>query len=141
MARRCRLTSFFRIFVIIPIWIVLGTVSGGAWGWAGGHSIPAWPTGALARAGCCSSPPLLMIGLADEIDAAIGEAVKGLRACGYSWAEIGSRLGITRQAVQQRWGQRQDQPMPHYGDVGYRSWAASCSHPLTTPPQVRRSAR
>jgi len=32
MARRCRLTSFFRIFVIIPIWIVLGTVSGGAWG-------------------------------------------------------------------------------------------------------------
>jgi hypothetical protein len=41
MATRCRLTSFFRIFVIIPIWIVLGTVSGGAWGWAGGHSIPA----------------------------------------------------------------------------------------------------
>jgi hypothetical protein len=24
--------------VIIPIWIVLGTVSGGAWEWAGGHS-------------------------------------------------------------------------------------------------------
>jgi hypothetical protein len=36
--RRCRLTSFFRIFMIIPIRIVLGTVSGGAWGWAGGHS-------------------------------------------------------------------------------------------------------
>jgi len=34
------------------------------------------------------------------------EAVKGLRARGYSWAEIGSRLGITRQAAQQRWGQR-----------------------------------
>jgi hypothetical protein len=32
-----------------------------------------------------------------------GLAVKGLRACGYSWAEIGSRLGITRQAAQQRW--------------------------------------
>jgi hypothetical protein len=32
------------------------------------------------------------------------EAVKGLRACGYSWAEIGSRLGITRQAAQQRCG-------------------------------------
>jgi hypothetical protein len=42
--------------------------------------------------------PVLMVGLADEIDAAIGEAVKGLRARGYSWAEIGSRLGITRQA-------------------------------------------
>ena len=27
-----------------------------------------------------------------------------LRGCGYSWAEIGSRLGITRQAAQQRWG-------------------------------------
>jgi hypothetical protein len=24
---------------------------------------------------------------------------------GYSWAEIGSRLGVTRQAAQQRWGQ------------------------------------
>jgi hypothetical protein len=46
----------------------------------------------------------LMIGLSDEIDAAIGQAVTGLRAFGYSWAEIGSRLGITRQAAQQRWG-------------------------------------
>jgi hypothetical protein len=44
---------------------------------------------------------VLMVGLADEIDASIGEAVKGLRARGYSWAEIGSRLGITRQAAQQ----------------------------------------
>jgi hypothetical protein len=40
-----------------------------------------------------------MVGLADEIDNAIGEVVKGLRARGYSWAEIGSRLGITRQAA------------------------------------------
>jgi len=46
----------------------------------------------------------LMASLADELDAAIAEAVKGLRACGYSWAEIGSRLDITRQAAQQRWG-------------------------------------
>ena len=43
-------------------------------------------------------------GLADEIDAARAEVVKGLGAYGYSWAEIGSRLGITRQAAQQRWG-------------------------------------
>ena len=42
--------------------------------------------------------------LADEIDTAIAEAVKGLRAFGYSWAEIGARLGVTRQAAQQRWG-------------------------------------
>jgi hypothetical protein len=48
----------------------------------------------------------LMLGLAEEIDTAIAEVVKGLRDCGYSWAEIGSRLGITRQAAQQRWGSR-----------------------------------
>jgi hypothetical protein len=42
--------------------------------------------------------------LAAEIDTAMGQAVTGLRAKGYSWAEIGTRLGITRQAAQQRWG-------------------------------------
>ena len=41
---------------------------------------------------------------AAEIDTAIGQAVTGLRATGYSWAEIGLRLGVTRQAAQQRWG-------------------------------------
>ncbi|MFF0350584.1 hypothetical protein ACFYP0_23085 [Micromonospora arida] len=45
-----------------------------------------------------------LIALSSVIDDAIGEAVIGLRAFGYSWAEIGSRLGITRQAAQQRWG-------------------------------------
>jgi hypothetical protein len=47
---------------------------------------------------------VLLVGLAEEIDAAMAEAVKGLRAHGYSWAEIGARLGISRQAAQQRWG-------------------------------------
>ena len=46
----------------------------------------------------------LMTDLAAEIDTVISQAVTGLRAFGYSWAEIGSRLGITRQAAQQRWG-------------------------------------
>ena len=46
----------------------------------------------------------LMTGLAEEIDTAISQAVQGLRGFGYSWAEIGSRLGVTRQAAQQRWG-------------------------------------
>jgi hypothetical protein len=46
----------------------------------------------------------LMLGLSAEIDDAIAQAVHGLRGFGYSWAEIGSRLGITRQAAQQRWG-------------------------------------
>ena len=45
----------------------------------------------------------LMLGLSAEIDTAIAQAVTGLRGSGYSWAEIGSRLGITRQAAQQRW--------------------------------------
>jgi hypothetical protein len=47
---------------------------------------------------------ILMFGLSAEIDTAISQAVKGLRESGYSWAEIGSRLSITRQAAQQRWG-------------------------------------
>ena len=45
-----------------------------------------------------------LIGLADDIDDAIQRAVSGLRIAGYSWAEIGARLSITRQAAQQRWG-------------------------------------
>jgi hypothetical protein len=42
--------------------------------------------------------------LAQDIDAAIRQAVTGLRRAGYSWAEIGIRLGVTRQATQQHWG-------------------------------------
>lgn len=45
-----------------------------------------------------------MAELSGVIDAAIYQAVAGLRERGYSWAEIGSRLGVTRQAAQQRWG-------------------------------------
>ena len=45
----------------------------------------------------------LMTGLADELDEAIAQAVKGLHVQGYSWTEIGDRLGITRQAARQRW--------------------------------------
>jgi hypothetical protein len=46
----------------------------------------------------------LLTGLSADIDTAIHAAVTGLRQRGYSWAEIGTRLGITRQAAQQRWG-------------------------------------
>ncbi|WP_341718850.1 hypothetical protein QQG74_03470 [Micromonospora sp. FIMYZ51] len=49
-----------------------------------------------------------LVALSTAIDEAITAAVIGLRAFGYSWAEIGSRLGISRQAAQQRWGG--DQP-------------------------------
>jgi len=45
-----------------------------------------------------------MTGLADEVETAIRAAVTGLRDFGYSWSDIGNRLGVTRQAAQQRWG-------------------------------------
>jgi hypothetical protein len=45
-----------------------------------------------------------MTDLAEDIDAAIRYAITGLRTYGYSWADIGRQLGVTRQAAQQRWG-------------------------------------
>jgi hypothetical protein len=45
-----------------------------------------------------------MVALSSLLDDAIGQAVTGLRNHGYSWADIAARLGITRQAAQQRWG-------------------------------------
>lgn len=45
-----------------------------------------------------------MTAMAAELDAAIRRAVAGLRTAGYSWAAIGVRTGVTRQAAQQRWG-------------------------------------
>ena len=46
--------------------------------------------------------------LVAEAGEQLAEAVFYLRAySGYSWTDIGARLGITRQAAQQRWG---DQP-------------------------------
>ena len=44
-----------------------------------------------------------MTGLATQLDEAIAQAVIGLREAGYSWAEIAARLGVSRQAAQQRW--------------------------------------
>jgi hypothetical protein len=47
-------------------------------------------------------------GLLTEVETALSRAVSGLRDNhGYSWAEIGLRLGVTRQAVHQRWGDTQ----------------------------------
>ncbi|HEY7487574.1 MAG TPA: hypothetical protein VH912_24175 [Streptosporangiaceae bacterium] len=47
-------------------------------------------------------PPLLAA--QDETEQLMREAVARCRADGYSWADIGARLGITRQAAQQRFG-------------------------------------
>jgi hypothetical protein len=45
-----------------------------------------------------------LVALADDVDRATDVAVAGLRRAGHSWTEVASRLGITRQAAQQRWG-------------------------------------
>ena len=45
-----------------------------------------------------------LVALAAEFDAVIGQSVSGLRAQGYSWGEISTRLGTSRQAAQQRFG-------------------------------------
>ena len=47
-----------------------------------------------------------LLALQDELDKATADAVRGLRGFGYSWADIASRLGVSRQAAQQRWGER-----------------------------------
>ena len=46
----------------------------------------------------------LITDLGTDVENAIRDAVIGLRGFGYSWADIGTRLGVTRQAAQQRWG-------------------------------------
>jgi hypothetical protein len=47
----------------------------------------------------------LLVNLGTDVENAIRDAVIGLRdGHGYSWADIGTRLGVTRQAAQQRWG-------------------------------------
>jgi hypothetical protein len=46
-----------------------------------------------------------------ELEDAIRQGVAGLRRTGYSWAEIAARLGVTRQAAQQRWSGRRHLPV------------------------------
>lgn len=46
-----------------------------------------------------------------SIDTLMRESIAACRAEGYSWAEIATRLGTTRQAAQQRYGRiRNDTP-------------------------------
>jgi hypothetical protein len=52
-----RLTTFFRLFVAIPIMIVLGTVAGGVWEWSYDNGQEA----AAAAGGVLFFGPLLMI--------------------------------------------------------------------------------
>ena len=54
-----------------------------------------------------------MAALASDLEDATRQAITALNAFGYSWADIGMRLGITRQGAQQRWG---DTPIPATDD-------------------------
>jgi len=47
-----------------------------------------------------------LIGLADDLDAAIVQAVKALRSSGFSWADLAREMGVTRQAVHARYASR-----------------------------------
>jgi len=47
-----------------------------------------------------------LVELEDAVNAAMVAAVTGLRGIGYSWAEIASRLGVSKQAVWKRWGRK-----------------------------------
>jgi len=42
--------------------------------------------------------------LGRDLDDVLEHAIIGLHDAGYSWAEIGARLGVTRQAAYQRFG-------------------------------------
>jgi hypothetical protein len=45
--------------------------------------------------------------LGRELDDVLEHAILGLRDSGFSWADIATRLGVSRQAAHQRWA---DQP-------------------------------
>src|SRR5262245_66224917 len=53
-----RLTTFFRIFVAVPILIVLGAVDGGTWQWSSGEDTR---TIAIGAGGILFFAPLLLI--------------------------------------------------------------------------------
>lgn len=55
--------------------------------------------------------------LSAELDTAITTAVTGLRLAGYSWSEIATRLGVTRQAAHQRWSRSTDPARSDRGAV------------------------
>ena len=68
-----------------------------------------------------------MATLAADLDHAMTEAITELRARhGYSWADIGTRLGITRQAAQQRWGTARPPPHPPVTTIDSTRDAGSC---------------
>lgn len=61
-----------------------------------------------------------LVAMRATLEEAIAAAVRGQRSNGFSWAAIGRGLGVTRQAAQMAWGERQPQP-PNLPDPRYES--------------------
>jgi hypothetical protein len=74
-----------------------------------------------------------LVALSAEVDAVTRLAVAGLRRppYGYSWSEIAERLGISKQAAQQRYGDRTDR-----GTLDRRLLEAGISVSVATLVQV-----
>lgn len=47
-----------------------------------------------------------LVEVRDAVDAALGDAARAMHGFGYSWTEIGDRLGTSRQNARQRFGTR-----------------------------------
>lgn len=51
-----------------------------------------------------------LLELSRDLDAAITRAVGGLRDAGFSWSDIATAIGTTRQAAHKRWAAVADSP-------------------------------
>jgi len=78
----------------------------------------------------------LLAGLIGEADAVLSAAVVQLHSApySYSWAEIGQRLGITRQAAQMRYGRA----ITHTELLLSRCLADLAAHPDSTAREIGR---
>lgn len=54
----------------------------------------------------------LLAQLGADVDEAMARAVKGCRDFGWSWADVGRVLGVTRQAAQKRYGHLEEDTAP-----------------------------
>jgi hypothetical protein len=54
-----------------------------------------------------------LIGIRDDLDAAIQRAVDGLREDGYTWESIGAATGTSRQAALMKWGSTRHKYQPN----------------------------
>jgi hypothetical protein len=53
-----------------------------------------------------------LIKLQAQVEAAMLDAIRGLRSSGVTWEEIGQAFGTTRQAALMRWGPRLEENTP-----------------------------